>query len=135
MNLEQARIYLERITNSRISNNELCLALDMKKSNLSRKLKEKSKLRECHKEALEKYYNLKFPNNVEELLEEASNNYSLLEDIIVKVLNYTSNSTLPIKVTDEKKAKLITTLYRMVQYNAVEVNDTLIENLLRLTDN
>jgi len=134
MDLEQARIYLERVTNSRISNKELCDALNMKKSNISRKLKEKSKLRQCHIEALEHYYSLKLPSNIEELLQEAQNNYSLLEDIIIKVLNFLSSCELPCNVTNEKKARLITTIYRMVQYNAADVNDILIENLIRLMD-
>lgn len=136
MNLEQARMYLERLTNERISNSKLAEVLDMKLPNISKKLKEKSKLRQNQIEALEKYYCLKLPTNIEYYLQEAKNNYILLEDIIIKVLNFISaqEMPLPIKLTNEKKAKLITTIYRMVQYNAIEVNDTIIENLIRLID-
>lgn len=132
MDLEQVRIYLERATNKRINNTELGVALNMDKSNISRKLKDKSKLRACQIEALEKYYCLKLPDNIEGFLQEASNNYELLEDVIVKVLTFLQTCNLPIHLTNEKRAKLITTIYRMVQYNATEVNDTLIENLIRL---
>lgn len=134
MDLEQARIYLERVTNTRINNSKLAEILNMRLPNISKKLKEKSKLRQCHQEALENYYAIKFPNNVEDFLTDAQNNYNLLEDVIVKVLNYLQNCVLPFQITNEKKAKLITTVYRMVQYNAVEINNTLIENLLRLMD-
>lgn len=134
MDLEQARIYLERVTNERISNKQLGIALNMDKSNVSRKLKDKTKLRHSQIEALETYYCLKLPDNVEDFLQEAKNNYSLLEDVIVKVLNYLSACHIPMIMTNEKRAKLITTIYRMVQYNAVEVNDTIIETLLRLMD-
>lgn len=136
MNLEQARMYLERLTNERISNSKLAEVLDMKLPNISKKLKEKSKLRQNQIEALEKYYCLKLPTNIECYLQEAKNNYILLEDIIIKVLNFISvqEVPLPIRLTNEKKAKLITTIYRMVQYNAIEVNDIIIENLLRLID-
>lgn len=136
MNLEQARMYLERLTNERISNSKLAEVLDMKLPNISKKLKEKSKLRQNQIEALEKYYCLKLPTNIEHYLQEAKNNYILLEDIIIKVLNFISTQEipLPIKLTNEKKAKLITTIYKMVQYNAIEVNDTIIENLIRLID-
>lgn len=134
MDLEQARMYLERVTNQRISNSELAKALNMKLPNISKKLKEKSKLKRTHIEALETYYCVKLPDNVEDFLQEAKNNYFLLEDVIVNVLNYLSNCNIPMIMTNEKRAKLITTIYRMVQYNAVEVNDTIIETLLRLMD-
>lgn len=132
MDLEQARIWLERVTNKRISNNELGIAMNMDKSNISRKIKEKTKLRQNQIEALEKYFCLKLPANIEDYLQEANNNYNQLEDVIEKVLTFLSNHDLPIPLTNKKRAKLITTIYRMVQYNATEVNDTLIENLLRL---
>ena len=132
MDLEQARIWLERVTNKRISNNELGIAMNMDKSNISRKIKEKTKLRQNQIEALEKYFCLKLPANIEDYLQEANNNYNQLEDVIEKVLTFFSNHDLPIPLTNKKRAKLITTIYRMVQYNATEVNDTLIENLLRL---
>jgi len=134
MDLEQARIYLERVTNKRITNKELCIALNMDKSNISRKLKEKSKLRQTQIEALECYYGFKLPNNIEDFLKEAQNNYSLLEDIIIKILDYLPRCDLPISLDSAKKAKLIITIYRMVQYNTVKVDDTLIENLIRLMD-
>lgn len=132
MDLEQARIWLERVTNKRISNNELGIAMNMDKSNISRKIKEKTKLRQNQIQALEKYFCLKLPANIEDYLQEANNNYMQLEDVIEKVLTFLSNHDLPIPLTNKKRAKLITTIYRMVQYNATEVNDTLIENLLRL---
>ena len=132
MDLEQARIWLERVTNKRISNNELGIAMNMDKSNISRKIKEKTKLRQNQIEALEKYFCLKLPANIEDYLQEANNNYNQLENVIEKVLTFLSNNDLPIPLTNKKRAKLITTIYRMVQYNATEVNDTLIENLLRL---
>ncbi len=134
MDLEQARIYIERVSGKRISSSELAKVLNMKLPNISKKLRVKSKLRDYQKEALEKYYCLKLPNNIEDFLQEASNNYELLEDVIVKVLTFLQTCNLPIHLTNEKRAKLITTIYRMVQYNATEVNDTLIENLLRLMD-
>lgn len=132
MNLQQARTWLERVNNTRISNTELAKALNMKLPNISKKLKAESKLRTSQIEALEKYFCLKLPANIEDYLQEANNNYNQLEDVIDKVLTFLSNHDLPIPLTNKKRAKLITTIYRMVQYNATEVNDTLIENLLRL---
>jgi len=134
MDLEQARTYFERVTNQRISNTKLAQALDMKLPNISKKLKEKSKLKQCHLEALERFFCFKMPPNVEKYLNEAPNDYELLEEVIVKVINYFKNNILPIMMTPERKARLIVTIYKMVQYSGYEINDTLIENLTRLMD-
>ena len=87
MNLEQARMYIERVTQQRIKCKELSIALNMDKANISKKLRTKSKLRTSQKENLEKYFSLKLPNNIDEeqeiaLFETIKSRYNFTEEQI-----------------------------------------------------
>ncbi len=61
MDLEQARTTLEKLTNKNISNTELSFALGMKLPNISRKLKDESKLKAKQIRLIEEYFKITLP--------------------------------------------------------------------------
>lgn len=134
MNLEQARTLLEKSLNIKISNKELASALGMQESNISRKLASKTRLKQRQINALQDFYAFELPCDIhDEDLTGKACNYDLLEKVIIELEKFLQSNKYSLR--PDEKAKLTVSIYRMSEFNNLDLSDDLIENLIRLMQN
>lgn len=132
MDLEKARIFIEKQKNISITNKKLGDALHMKAPNISRKLSGCTPLKQKQIILLEEYFNVKLPvckeskkglNTLKE--------YQDLKNIIIMVEEYLiENSSF---LSPDKKAALITTIYKLyMDGELVNIKKDNIMNLCKL---
>ena len=109
MHLEQARATIENLINRKISNNELSLALGMHKSNISRKLTSKTKLKLLQIRQLEQYFKITLDDIITSKNDE---NFENLKKVIVCIDSFLLEEN--IELLPEKKAELIIEIYKML---------------------
>ena len=112
MNLESARLQIEKLTNKRITNTMLSEALSMKMPNISRKLNTNSKLKLRQIKQLEDYFSvLLVDDNNSNNFSKIDDDYSALQEIIIIIEQYLSEVNL--NLLPIKKAELIILIYKM----------------------